>query len=181
MGRLNQQSNLKQKKMKNIYQDIANYNLWANRKMVNLFTRLDEHLLETEIISSFPSVKLTFLHIWDAEQIWLSRLKGHSMTFFPSKNFRGSNSVMFEQMLQSSQDFLDFISQREESFFNQNIQYQTTSGAQHNQLNREIIHHVFNHGTYHRGQLTTMARQLGLTHIEATDYIFYLRERQKTK
>ncbi len=43
----------------------------------------------------------------------------------------------------------------------------------------EIIMHVMNHGTYHRGQLITMLRMVGFTAVESTDFIRYLRMKEK--
>jgi uncharacterized damage-inducible protein DinB len=40
-----------------------------------------------------------------------------------------------------------------------------------------MLLHVFNHGTYHRGQLVTMLRQLGIENIPATDFIVWSREK----
>ncbi|MBL0256882.1 MAG: hypothetical protein IPQ03_04840 [Bacteroidetes bacterium] len=44
-----------------------------------------------------------------------------------------------------------------------------------NKLSRyEYIIHVINHSTYHRGQVVTIARGLGITeNIPATDYNFF--------
>jgi uncharacterized damage-inducible protein DinB len=39
-----------------------------------------------------------------------------------------------------------------------------------------MVQHVVNHGSYHRGQLTTMFRQLGSTPAKSTDLIGYFRE-----
>ncbi|MGG1218213.1 DinB family protein, partial [Priestia endophytica] len=39
----------------------------------------------------------------------------------------------------------------------------------------ELIQHVVNHGTYHRGNLTSMIRQQGYSSVP-TDYVFYLYE-----
>jgi len=41
----------------------------------------------------------------------------------------------------------------------------------------EIVHHVVNHGTYHRGNIAAMLRQLGYSSIP-TDFVFYLYENQ---
>ncbi|MCW3088046.1 MAG: hypothetical protein JWQ78_1432, partial [Sediminibacterium sp.] len=40
---------------------------------------------------------------------------------------------------------------------------------------KEILLHLFNHGTYHRGQLVTLLRQVGVEEIPRTDYIEFSR------
>jgi uncharacterized damage-inducible protein DinB len=41
----------------------------------------------------------------------------------------------------------------------------------------QMLQHVVNHSTYHRGQVTTMIRQLGAAPPQAMDLIAFYRER----
>jgi len=41
-----------------------------------------------------------------------------------------------------------------------------------------MVQHVVNHGTYHRGQITTLLRQMGAAPPKSTDLIAFYRERQ---
>ena len=41
----------------------------------------------------------------------------------------------------------------------------------------QMLQHVVNHGSYHRGQVTTMLRQLGAAPAKSTDLITFYRER----
>jgi len=70
----------------------TDYNLWANRRMIAMLSPLSETQIAQDIISSFPSVKMTLLHIWDAEVIWLKRLQGESLDYWPSYNFEGKKA-----------------------------------------------------------------------------------------
>jgi uncharacterized damage-inducible protein DinB len=40
----------------------------------------------------------------------------------------------------------------------------------------EILFHVVNHGTFHRGQMITMLRELGYTSFPSQDLIAFTRE-----
>jgi uncharacterized damage-inducible protein DinB len=164
-------------KMKKIYTDYASYNLWANRRLAEIFAGLPEEKLEQHVESSFPSAKLTFLHIWDAELIWLKRLQGTSLQAFPSRSFNGTTAEVFEGMLGNSSDFLHFIENQPDDFFPKTMQFTTINSGAYSQQAYEMIHHCMNHSTYHRGQLVTIGRQLGLNKIPPTDLIFYLREK----
>ncbi len=55
--------------------------------------------------------------------------------------------------------------------------YENSKGEQFKQPIFQMLLHVFNHGTYHRGQLVTMLRQLGVENIPATDFIVWSREK----
>jgi uncharacterized damage-inducible protein DinB len=166
--------------MKHILVDYARYNLWANDRLINLFRTTKDELIEQTIISSFPSVRQTVLHIWDAESLWLDRLNDSSPTAFPSTTFSGSNIEAFNNVMASSTALLQFVENRPAPFFRERKKIMTLKGGEYNELVTDMIHHCLNHSTFHRGQLVTMCRQLGITHIPATDFIFYKREmRQK--
>ena len=162
--------------MKNIYTQYCHYNLWANRRLTAIFKDLPEEKTNQFIENSFPSVKKTILHIWDAEIIWLTRLKGGHIDYFPSTHFSGSTVEAIEGLLSTSGAFLEFVEMQQDDFFASEIAFQTTSGTHFNHRAADMIHHCLNHSTYHRGQLLTMARQLGIASLVSTDMIFYLRE-----
>lgn len=160
---------------RSVWTKFSDYNHWANQKLVQLYSPLDEAAANKTIVSSFPSVKQTFLHIWDAELIWLKRLQGHSLTAFPSENFQGGFNEVLNGLLSNSEDLHNFIAAQAEAFFEMPIEYRTLSGKAYSQIAFQMIQHCLNHSTYHRGQLITMARQLGLNDIPTTDFVDFLR------
>ena len=85
--------------MKQLLSESARYNVWANEHLVNLFRSVDDDYINENVVSSFPSIRATLTHIWDVETLWLERLKGHSPTTFPSKNFKGSNEMLYNKLL----------------------------------------------------------------------------------
>ena len=161
-------------------QDILNYaryNLWANTGMVELFKQQTDDLMEQTVVSSFPSARETLLHLWSVEVVWMSRLNGISPTDFPSKTFRGSNSVLCDSLLATSGQLIEMVENSSDDFFTTPIEftYLASPGTQR-QTPKDIFHHLFNHQTMHRGQLITIGRQLGITAFPRTDYIIWVRE-----
>jgi uncharacterized damage-inducible protein DinB len=165
--------------MKHLLADYARYNLWANERLINIFRTTKDELIEQTISSSFPSVRQTVLHIWDAESIWLERLNDNSPTSFPSTTFTGTNAEAFDGLIGSSTAFLQFVENRPAPFFRERKRIMTLKGGEYHELVTDMIHHCLNHSTFHRGQLVMMCRQLGISHIPATDFIFYKRETKK--
>ena len=162
--------------IKQMLVEYARYNLWANENLIILFRSLDDALMSEHVESSFPSIRKTLLHIWDAESLWLERLHGHSPTDFPSKNFVGSNKDVFEGLLNTSQKLVQFVEDKPAIFFRDKCTFSLISlQTEMTQLVREMIQHTFNHSTFHRGQLITMCRQLNISPIPRTDYIIYSR------
>ena len=115
------------------------------------------------------------LHIWDAQIIWLSRLQGQSLASFPSKSFQGNVNSVLEGLVRQSSEFSTYLEGQNEAFFAGMISYSTTSGTTYQQIAGELLLHCFNHSTYHRGQIITIAHQMNWNDFPATDYIFYLR------
>lgn len=158
--------------------DYAQYNLWANQRLAELFRQQSDELLQTPIVSSFPSVRDTFLHLWSVEFVWQERLKGVSPKEFPANNFKGTNAEIFDRLLSVSQGLVDFIAAQDDAFFATPIEFTLlTATGTFRQLPQDMLHHLFNHQTMHRGQLITMGRQLGLTAFPRTDYIIWVREK----
>jgi uncharacterized damage-inducible protein DinB len=164
--------------MKSVWTKFTHYNCWANEQMAAIFSGVPEEMTNREIVSSFPSVRLTMLHIWDAEFVWLKRLQGASLSPFPSKSFTGNMKAVCENVVNISQEFQAFVEGQPEEYFEIKISYKTLSLEAYQQRAYEMIQHSLNHSTYHRGQLVMMARQLGVEKIPSTDFIFFLRQEE---
>lgn len=167
--------------MKSLLLNYSKYNLWANKKIADFLSALSEEQLEKEIVSSFPSLKKTVLHVWDAQQIWLIRLQGTSLTDFPSKNFSGTFEDVMGGCLKTSQELVDFVESSSENFLLTPLTYKNIAGDEFRNNVSDIIQHVMNHSTYHRGQIITMLRQLGITNLFSTDYIAFCRAAEEIK
>jgi uncharacterized damage-inducible protein DinB len=73
-------------------------------------------------------------------------------------------------------DLLAFVNKLSPQDLDGSFEYRDTKGNSHRNLFRETLQHLVNHGTYHRGQVTTLLRQLGAKPI-GTDLIAFYRER----
>ena len=157
--------------MKITLQKLARYNQWANKILVNHIQTQTPELLEKEIGSSFNTLKKTILHMADAEYIWYVRLTGGTADKIPSKINAG-----IEILAEEDKKIIDFIESKDDAYFGANTSYKTLKGDAFTSQNFSILTHLFNHDTFHRGQLVTMLRNGGFTgHIEATDFIAFER------
>jgi len=163
--------------MYSTYIDFANYNIWANNRLVDCLLKLDEKLLHQEIVSSFPSIQTTITHIWNAETGWLSRLEGNGWNSEKVKNFEGSAADLMKSWQETSEQFKDFVATAD---LEKEVRFDH-KGESFSIPYREIAHTVFTHGGYHRGQVVMMLRQLGITDIPQTDYIEWVRENARAK
>jgi len=159
--------------MKDLLLKYASYNLWANDRVSNLLKGLDASILDKEIPSSFNTIRKTVFHIWDAEYIWLQRLNGLSLSDFPSKQYGADTPV--EKFLETSESFKNFVADLPETEFSGDCVYKNLKGAEFRNPRNEIFQHVFNHSTFHRGQVITLLRNAGVTELPGTDFILYSR------
>ncbi len=163
--------------LESLLKDYTAYNLWANEKMIYWLKATPLEYMEREVLSSFPSLRSTLMHIWAAEDVWLQRLQNLSLSSFIAETFQGTNLELFEQLLQNSDSFKNFVHRQSTDFFDNTTQYKHTNGIVYEQCNAEIIQHCIQHSTYHRGQVVTIGRQLGLANPPKTDFIEYIRQR----
>lgn len=162
--------------MKNLFKKYTEFNFWANKRISSALRPLNEEILNTELNSSFRTVKLTVLHISDAEQIWTERLNGISPKYWPSADFIGNGSEAVEMLINSSVRLNDTVKQLSPEFINSEINFNDMKGNPHKAKVYDIIQHAVNHSTFHRGQVVTMLRELGIKSLPSTDYITFTRE-----
>jgi uncharacterized damage-inducible protein DinB len=164
--------------MKELLENYTKYNLWANTKLTGFLQKLDPPLLDKELISSFKTIRQTAYHIWDAELIWYSRLKGESFTSWPSGSFTGSDNDFFKSFVEQSSKFVGFVEDKSEPHFLDSFTYRSIEGKEFTNSVADTILHCMNHSTFHRGQLVTMLRNVGYTDLASTDYISFIRDKK---
>ena len=163
--------------MKQLLLTYTGYEIWANEQLLNLSVELSPEMQNQQLVSSFPSVYKTFLHMWDASSAWWQRLQMHDQVVIPSLSFQPGMKDIANGLLQQNRQWHSFVSDASEAMLSADLPYKNMRGEHFVQPVYEIIVHLSNHGTYHRGQLVTMLRQLGIERIPQTDYIVYTRQK----
>ncbi|MFY7839242.1 MAG: DinB family protein [Lacibacter sp.] len=163
--------------MKELLMAYAAYNRWAYEQITIAILEMDEHLHQQIVKSSFPNLYATVLHLWDAESIWWQRMEGHQQLVIPSKQFNPTMSEVINGLLQQSGEWERFLKRCTEEDLHREFDYKNLKGDAFRSAVWTVVQHLFNHGTYHRGQLVTMMRELGVTKIPATDFVHWYRTR----
>lgn len=161
--------------MKDLLLQYATYNLWANKRITDAILNMDEGLHQQVVKSSFPNLYATVLHMWDVESAWLQRIHGHEKIMMPSKNFNPNMKEAVNGLLSQSQDWINHMGGITNDMLHEVVSYTNMAGQPFQQPLFQLVHHLFNHQTYHRGQLVTMMRELGETSAPATDFIAWAR------
>jgi uncharacterized damage-inducible protein DinB len=164
--------------MKELLQQYTAYNRWANKKITDRISQLSDEQVNQEIVSSFPSVYKTVMHMMEVENAWWERLRLVEHTT-PSGWFSGNFDELAKQLLRLSQQWHDWIRDANDATITHVFAYQNTKKEHFKQPVYEMLLHLFNHQTYHRGQLITMLRQLGADKIPQTDFIVFSRSQPR--
>jgi uncharacterized damage-inducible protein DinB len=164
--------------MKELLKQYAAYNTWATQKIVDLIVSLPEEKHLSEIPSSFNSLYKTILHMWDAESIWWQRLKLQERINRPSENNNGTLQDICNGLLSQSRQWEEWVSNASDLSLDHVFQYYSNKKELIKMPVYQMLLHVFNHGTYHRGQLVNMLRQLGEEKIPSTDFVAWARSKK---
>ena len=163
--------------MKQLLASFTAYDFWANQKMLEIVLQLTEAQQLQEIKSSFFSIHKTCLHVWDASSIWWQRLQMHEQIVVPSLSFHPSMSDVAIGLLGQNKQWIEWIHTAVEADLEREMPYKNMKGDACLQPVKEILLHLSNHGTYHRGQLINMLRQFGIEKLPQTDFIVWSRKK----
>ena len=174
-------------------QTLYAYNRWANERMFSALEQLNGDQFTAPVASSFPSIRETVFHILGAEWIWLKRWQGIS-----PRATAGDANVNSETMsrltpvkvpavqelwtvaaLRSFADAIEgerqeFLATVTEDRLPAPLQFSDMAGNAHSEPLVQLLQHLVNHGTYHRGQVTTLLRQAGAETV-SLDMLFFFR------
>ncbi len=150
------------------------YNRWANERILDACQALAPEQLGKGLGSSFSSVRETLAHIFAAEWIWLSRWNGVSPRGMPAWELPDVASLR-ARWDEVEAERADFLSRQDDASLRKIVAYRNTKGEPFQSPLWQLLRHVANHSTYHRGQVVTMLRQLGAA-APSTDLVLFYRE-----
>jgi uncharacterized damage-inducible protein DinB len=158
--------------IKKIMTSYAAYNLNANQQFVNWLSKQVEEQLQQDVPSSFNGVLKTLNHIWAIEEMWCADLFKNTdvVNRYGVQDLNAKE--VFDGLLKRSTIIAEKVSQLTDEALTENVNIKT-QWFEANLTLAEYLQHLFNHGTYHRGQIITMAHSLGFTKMPSTDFLFY--------
>jgi uncharacterized damage-inducible protein DinB len=156
--------------VKELLLKYARFNQWAHKKLLDRISTLTTEQQHETIPSSFDSLYKTVFHVWGAETLWLGRLNLKPVTI-TGDPLDQSMEKLSEALEKTDQLWLDWIASKEDHELTEKIHYKNKAGQSFQQSYDLLLHHIFNHSTYHNGQLVTMLRALGMDTIPGTDFV----------
>jgi uncharacterized damage-inducible protein DinB len=152
------------------------YDAWANRRTLDACAALTPEQFTRDLGSSFRSVRDTLAHIVGAQHVWLERFHGRVPGGLPKpEEFPDLTTVRArcEEVQRGLANYVDSVSAVD---LQATFEYRNLKGDPLRNTLWHVLQHLANHGTYHRGQVTTLLRQLGVKPV-STDMIAFYRER----
>jgi uncharacterized damage-inducible protein DinB len=153
-----------------LLQNYARFNQWAHKRLLDLINKLSAEQHHLIVPSSFDSLYKTVFHVWGAESLWLGRLNQAPITITgdPFNESMQDLSVALESI---DQLLAEWVESKDDDLLVKKLHYHNKAGLPFSQSYDLLLHHIFNHSTYHNGQLVTMLRALGIQNIPATDFV----------
>ncbi|MES2484705.1 MAG: DinB family protein [Bacteroidota bacterium] len=147
--------------MKDFFKEMLQYTMHFNQAIIEQLTANDIHPEKAVLLLN---------HTLNAHEVWNARIKGEECKtaiwgIRPIEDLSKINTENYKESLQII-DFYDFDTI---------IEYTNSSNKSFKNTVKDILFHVINHSTYHRGQTATDVKQYGITPL-LTDYIFFKRD-----
>ena len=158
--------------------ELLAYHYWAQERLFDAVAVLPPELFTKDLGNSFPSVRDTLAHIHFGELVWYARwlrepLPAPTPDAFPDLESLRHASRAHEVKMRALLERLG------DDGINDSLDYTSRiDGKDHRSPYWQMFQHVFNHGTYHRGQVTMMLRQLGAKPT-GTDLILFYWSRER--
>jgi uncharacterized damage-inducible protein DinB len=153
--------------------DLVAYNKWANALVFEAAAAVSEERLRQVIPSSFPSLGATLAHIVSTEWLWLRRWLGESPNGLPEWVAAADLPELRSRLTALERERDVFVANLADADLDRPLAYRTLAGQPHEDRLSDVVRHVVNHATYHRGQAATQFRQLGIA-PPGTDFIAYV-------
>lgn len=157
---------------------MYDYHVWANQKVFQHLKQLPKGIYKERVNSVFSSISEVMVHLYATDITWLETMKESSyedtVTAVNRRKQEASEVSIDElEMLYHS------LSEEYYRFFAEHQDGEQIIITEHPRFGRtefvlaDLIHHVVNHGTYHRGNISAMLHQQGERGIP-TDYVYFL-------
>ncbi len=155
---------------------LFDYNTWANHRSLDAAAQLIVEEFVKPLGSSFSSIRDTLVHICSGEWVWFERFHARVPSAFPDLSHLQTVEALRKHWEPQERQLLDYVHGLAQTDLNRVIEYKTFNFGMYSNPLWQSLQHLANHGTYHRGQVTTMIRQLGGKPI-LTDLMHFYRER----
>ena len=159
---------------------FARYNQWANARLYRMAGSLPDEAYRRKVGAFFGSLHGTLNHLLTADRIWMHRLT-HT-----GDHPQQLNAIMFDdfpslRVAREAEDLriVGFVEGLSDTDIEKVWHYRTLNGAPFGQPLSDILAHLFNHQTHHRGQAHAILTLLGVSEPDPLDLLIMQREQMQ--
>jgi len=156
---------------------LLDYHFWARERALAAVAALSPEQFLRDVVSSFASVRDTVAHLYGADEVWLQRWRGGTPGGLPPAQQFADLAALRAAWAKLDPDMRAFVHGLDAAGLARTLTYRAFNGQLATLSYEQMLQHVVNHGSYHRGQLTTMVRQLGAPPPKSMDLSAFYRER----
>jgi len=158
---------------------MARYNAWANARLYAAARSLPDAAYRKNVGAFFGSLHGTLNHLLVTDRIWMRRLTGTGE--HPDR----LDAILYDDLApleqarrQEDERILRYVERLREEDLEREVGYATTKGVAQRSRLGEILAHLFNHQTHHRGQAHAILTVLGIQEPQPLDLMAMLREKR---
>jgi uncharacterized damage-inducible protein DinB len=155
------------------YRRLAEYNSWMNETLYESCARLTDEERKRDLGAFFRSIHGTLNHLLMVDHAWLLRCTRDFDRYSPRDSqgnairLAGLDQILYAEfsalrVQRCATDALieQWVSSLDDAALHELVQYKSSHGPRGHPL-WWVLTHLFNHQTHHRGQVTTLVKQLG--------------------
>ena len=152
---------------------LYDYNYWANKRYLAVAETLSEEQLFRKQGHSWDSVHAVFVHMMSSERMWPQRWRGEKAEFLNAKDFPTVASIR-AYWVDVEKNMRAFIAEQTEESLLQNVTYINPKAEGFTLPLWQMMVHVPNHNTHHRGELAAMFTLMDISHPEEEAVQYFL-------
>jgi uncharacterized damage-inducible protein DinB len=145
------------------YQLMAEYNCWMNQKLYSVCSAIPDEQRKQDLGAFFQSIHGTLNHLLYGDKAWMGRFTNmpFSVTRIGQEIYADFEELRIERE-KTDQQILEWSMSLNPAYLSQPFEYISNVDGQRRVLPTWIlVTHMFNHQTHHRGQVTTLIKQIG--------------------
>lgn len=151
------------------------YSEWANARLIEAASLLSDDQLDRLFEMGRGTLRLTLMHLWAGEHVWLQRWRGRTETPWPDEDERLTPIQIGDRFGHVYAERAVFLSGLVEGDLLRVITYRDSKGSLFQALLSDMLAQGMVHSIHHRAQASNMVRQAGGEGVDL-DYMYWCRK-----
>lgn len=144
------------------FQLMARYNRWMNRRLFAVCARIPAADRQRDMGAFFGSIQATLDHIYYGDRAWMDRFAGRRPAVALGQTVHDDFACLRRARHTLDDEILAWAERLDPAWLARAFEYTSNVDGRTRVLpSWVLVTHMFNHQTHHRGQVTTLIKQLG--------------------